>query len=210
MIGAPNSGTSIAAKLYQVLGWNFEPDHEIQAKFIHLGWVARPSTTCATTDDPVEIAEAQRELRKGFVAARKPVIMKHHNLSWCLDKFTDTLVAIEKETTLILNRKDIRLVRRSTERRRGRHGGGWMGQSVRSWIKAAEKQFRLWPGEKHVLEHETVKAAVVRGDPVAFVRALGVEQYTLDSQLVTEAMGLYDPYRDAEGSPHHGKNGWRD
>lgn len=210
MIGAPNSGTSIAAKLYQMLGWNFQESHEVQAKFMHFGWLSRASQVCARTDDAEKIAEARREVRDGFEAAAKPAIAKQHNLSWCLNKFTDIFQDIEPTITLVLNEKAIHLVRRSTHLRRKHddHDLGWMKQSIAAWMRAAREQYNLWPGPKHVLQQAEIARAVLAHSTSGLLRALGVQEYSIDNETVHAAMRLFDPTRDQEDNPHRGLDGW--
>lgn len=210
MIGLPNSGTSIMAKLYNVLGWNFEPDHEVQKKYMHLGWVSRPSTICARYADPDAIRKAKAELQQGFEAAATPVIAKQHNLSWCLDVFTKIILTIEPEAVLVLVEKDIALVRRSTQLRLHRDDPniGWMRRSITAWAHAARHQYDKWPASKRVVRYAIVQEAVSRQDSEAFLCELGVEQYNIDGAAVQEAMDLFDPMRDKDDNPHRGCLGW--
>jgi len=210
MIGAPNSGTSIAAKLYQALGWNFQESHEVQAKFMHFGWLSRASQVCARTDDAEKVAEARRAVRDGFEAAAKPAIAKQHNLSWCLDKFTDIFLDVEPDTTLVLNEKNIDLIRRSTHLRRKHddHDLGWMKRSIADWVRAAERQYELWPAGKYVIYQAEIAKAVSDGSASSFFRALGVQDYGIGDGTVRSAMELFDPTRDRDDNPHRGLDGW--
>ncbi len=206
MIGLPNSGTSILAKLYQTMGWHFEPDHEMSMKFMHVGWLARPATAWPFKDKAAEVS-ACNELRNGFRKAAKPVIAKHHNLSWSLSAFTDIILENEPGTMLVLVEKEINLIKRSTRLRRS-DGSGFLHRPIDEWTKAARNQYRVWPGAKHTIRYESIRDAVAARNVEAFRRELGVLQYKLYHVTVLEAMDLFDPTRDEDGNPHRGHDGW--
>lgn len=203
IIGMPNSGTSIVAKLYQALGWHYTPDHEVAAKFMESGWLG---AVASALHQGRTVEFACRGMRQRLADLRRPAVLKDHRLSWHLSQVEHEFLAVEPDWRLVLLHKPLDRVVESTLRRRGKTDDGWWHRTPQQWWEAAKQSHAQWRGDKVVVRYEEVKVAVAAGDAGAFRKALHAEGAGCGAARV--AMDLFDPTRDEPGNPHQGRDGW--
>ena len=203
IIGPPNSGTSILARMYQALGWNYVPDHETSRKFMESSWLlAIAKHIKQNTATPKECG---RMFAEAYCKLERPVVMKDHRLSWTLGPLAPRILKVDPTIRLVLNSKNIVLVRESTRRRRGRTY--WWHKRPEQWAAAARREYDRWEGDKLLVRHGHIQRAVANGDEAAFLAELEVPD--ADHDAAVRAMALYDPTRDEPGNPRQGSDGWR-
>jgi len=213
LMGCVNGGTSIIAKLYQTLGWHYNESHEHHRKFMEVEAANIATVRLRNEMDglprrPPSPAAAIKLFAEWFASTNHPTICKDHRFSFCMDRLSRSILDTEPNAALVWLKKDITSIAASIRRRRG-DKGWWWNRSPEKWIAAAAEQYQLWPGQKWVVQYESVRSTIGK-QPRDFLLELGIELWVDPTlQCVLDAQSLFDVTRGKKGNPHQGKDGWQ-